>query len=140
MNTNQKGYIGLTRTVAELAEMGYEVFLPQHDYSAIDLIVVNEAGESRRVQVKYRETKDGVVTIPLNTVVNGKKIPINRDKIDGWAVYVPEAPDVMSRVLYIPKTVAGKSKSCFSVHLTGSSTRTIDALKWLDPARLFEGE
>ena len=86
MNVNQKGIIGLTQVIADLTKKGYECFIPVHDYSAVDLIVM-KAGVTKRLQVKYREFKNGVADIGFNSVVNGKKIPIDLSLIDGWAIY-----------------------------------------------------
>lgn len=86
MNVNQKGVIGLTQVIADLAKKGYECFLPVHDYSAVDLIVMKD-GITKRLQVKYREFKSGVAEIGFSSVINGKKVPIDLNLIDGWAIY-----------------------------------------------------
>lgn len=89
MNVNEKGHLGLVCVIRDLVTRGYEVFLPQHDYSAVDLIALDSKGAPRRLQVKYREARNDTVSVQLYSVVNGKRIPIDRTKIDGWAVYVP---------------------------------------------------
>jgi hypothetical protein len=92
---------------------GFEVFLPQHDYSAVDLIVLNEKAEPSRIQVKYRfPTAKGRISISLDSIVNGKRIPIDRTKIDGWAVYVPTSRE---HVLYIPVSMVSPHKAMFTV-------------------------
>ena len=91
MNTNEKGNIGLAKVIAKLVEMGYYCFLPFTDTTCVDLIVGNSAMEIKRIQVKYRKkNENGVIEVPLETVVNGKKIPIDRSKIDYYFVYCPD--------------------------------------------------
>jgi len=135
MNVNQKGFVGLTRTVAHLAELGYEVFLPAQDFSAADLVVINEQGMVKRLQVKYRAAKNGVVFIPLHTVVNGKKVPIDRNRIDGWAVYVP----VYEMILYVPVAVAEHYASAFSVRVEAAkiATSSVHCTEFINPAKLW---
>ena len=113
MNTNQKGQIGLACVIKDLTEIGCELFLPIHDYSDVDLIALIN-GCTFRIQVKYRTSKNGRVTIPLYSVVNRRKIPIDRTMIDMWAVFCPE----IETVLYIPIANAVNHKSEFSVRLT----------------------
>ena len=102
MNTNEKGHIGLLKVMNDLALKGYECFTPVHDYSAIDLIVLNKDYIPVRLQVKYRAANNNVIEVPMSSVVNGKKIPINRTAIDGWAIYVSD----IDKVLYISSTYA----------------------------------
>jgi len=102
MNVNEKGHVGLLKVMNDLALKGYECFIPVHDYSAIDLIVLNRDYISVRLQVKYRAANNNVIEIPMSSVVNGKKIPINRTAIDGWVVYVSD----IDKVLYISSTYA----------------------------------
>ena len=113
MNTNQKGQIGLVCVIKDLTEVGCELFLPIHDYSDVDLIAMVN-GSVFRIQVKYRNSKNGRIVIPLYSVVNRQKIPINRTMIDMWAVYCPDIDDV----LYIPVSFASNHKSEFSVRIT----------------------
>jgi hypothetical protein len=98
MNVNEKGYIGVLEVTRDLHKRGYEVFLPLHDYSASDMVVLNESGIPKRLQVKYRALKDNTIDIPMFTVMNNKKIKIDRSRIDGWAIYVPE----VEKVVYVP--------------------------------------
>jgi len=118
MNVNQKGFVGLTRVVADLAARGYEVFLPAHDFSAVDLIALNTAGVAKRIQVKYRSSENGSVAVPLATVVNGKHIPIDKGHIDGWAMFVADR----DAILYLPVSLADNSSSEFRVRFEERTT------------------
>lgn len=105
MNVNQKGVIGFSEVTRDLIKKGYECFTPIHDYSAIDLIVLDKYCIARRLQVKYREFTDGKTDVSFTSVVNGKKIPINLDFIDGWAIYLPD----VEKICYIDKSmITGK--------------------------------
>jgi len=91
MNTNEKGNIGLAKVVAELVEKGYNCFLPFTDTTCVDLIVGDDSMNLKRIQVKYRQkSKRGTIDVPLENVVNGKKIMIDRSKIDYYIVYCPD--------------------------------------------------
>lgn len=101
MNVNEKGAIGLIEVIRDLTKRGFECFTPIHDYSGVDLIVLNEQKHPIRLQVKYRnsEIRNGkstnIVGIGFHSVVNGKKIPIDISFIDGWAIYCPEVDTIV---------------------------------------------
>lgn len=116
MNTNEKGQVALAKVIADLTEKGYSVFLPIGDHLPIDLIAVNEKMVSRRIQVKYKSLpKSGRIDIVFASVVNGKKVPINFDYIDGFAVYNPE----QNRVFYFPKRKIDTKKCLFGCRFSG---------------------
>jgi len=139
MNTNQKGQIGLACVIKDLTDIGCELFLPIHDYSDVDLIAMVD-GSTFRIQVKYRNSRNGRIIIPLHSVVNGKKIAINRTMIDMWAVYCPE----IDKVLYIPVSASSNHKSEFSVRLTppentiqSNRCHSPDYKEFLNPIDIF---
>ncbi len=113
MDVNEKGQIGLIKVMADLAEKGYECFVPLHDYSAVDLIVLNSEYIPRRLQVKYRTLINGKIQIPFSSVVNGKRIPINRSAIDGWAVYCPEN----NKIAYVDKNDISSVKGLVTLRI-----------------------
>lgn len=91
MDTIKKGNIGLAKVLCKLVELGHSCFLPLTDTTCVDLIVMNDKAELKRIQIKYRKlNKKGAIDVPLETVVNGKKIPIDRTKIDYYIVYCPD--------------------------------------------------
>lgn len=123
MNVNQKGSIGLIEVIRDLTKKGYECFTPLHDYSAVDLVVMNNDFQVKRIQVKYREFKDNVIEIGFNTVVNGKKIPIDLNAIDGWAIYCPE----VDTVCYFSKDMVKKGLKSYRIRkIIGAKTINID--------------
>jgi hypothetical protein len=126
MNVNEKGNIGLIEVIRDLNKKGYECFLPLHDYSAVDLIVMDKVFQTKRIQVKYREFSNNIIDIGFNTVVNGKKIPIDLSAIDGWAVYIPEV-DV---VCYFSKEMIKEGNKGFRIRkIQGARTINIDKLQ-----------
>jgi hypothetical protein len=51
--------------------------------------------ETKRIQVKYRKkNKRGALEVPLENVVNGKRILVDRSKIDYYGIYCPENDNV----------------------------------------------
>ncbi len=116
MNVNEKGNIGLIKVIQALYEKGYQCFLPFDDYCAADLIAYDKAGNTIRLQAKYRKKtiRRGKTTsqyqLVLASVVNGKKIPIDRSMIDGWAFYMADD----DRIVFIPMS-ATKGKNTLSM-------------------------
>ena len=102
MNVNQKGVKGLIKVIDDLQDKGFYVFPAFDDHSPIDLVAVDAKGNSFRLQIKYRslaKNKKSKYELPACSVINGKKVPINRDLIDGWAVYLSDH----KKVVYINK-------------------------------------
>lgn len=91
MNTNEKGNVGLAKVITKLIELGYSCFLPFTDTTCVDLVVGNSKMELKRLQVKFRKkTNKGTIEIPFESVVNGKRILIDKSKIDYFVVYCPD--------------------------------------------------
>jgi hypothetical protein len=117
MNTNEKGNLGLAKVICELVKNGYSCFLPFTDTTCVDLIVGNNLMETKRIQIKYRQpNKKGAIDVPLETVVNGKKIPIDRSKIDYYIVYCPDN----DKIYYIDLKLIPKVRS-FTLRLEKSN-------------------
>lgn len=103
MNCNEKGSRGLIKVVDDLQMQGFFVFLAFDDHSPIDLIAVDKGGRSYRLQIKYRtripDRPKNRYSLPTQSVINGKRISIDRSLIDGWAVYMADD----NKVTYISK-------------------------------------
>ena len=97
MNVNEKGNIGLIKVIADLYSKGYHCFTPFDDHSPVDLITLDKTGNIKRLQVKYRSINEKRKHYELSarSVVNGKTIPIDRNLIDGWAVYLSDEDKVV---------------------------------------------
>jgi len=105
MNCNEKGVRGLIKVIDDLQEKGFYSFPAFDDHSPIDIIAVDRLGNSYRLQVKYKGEGYGLSAV---TVVNGKKLPINRNMIDGWAVYLAKH----KKVVYLNVRLLEGKKSC----------------------------
>ena len=126
MNVNQKGSIGLIETIRDLTKKGYECFTPMHDYSPVDLIVMDSAFKTFRLQVKYRELFRGIIEVNFRSMVNGKAKAIDMNAIDGWAVYCPE----VESVVYVSKHEVDLTKGGFAFRLTeGKNSVNKDKVK-----------
>lgn len=95
MNVNQKGVRGLIKVIDWLQSNDFYCFNAFDDHSPVDIIAMDKTGKLYRLQVKYR---DADYTLSTCSVVNGVRVPINRDLIDAWAVYL--AKD--EQVVFIP--------------------------------------
>ena len=108
MNTNEKGNTGLIKVIADLYSKGFHCFTPFDDYSPVDCIVMNSNGKTFRLQIKYRSPdKDDCYKIYASSVVNGKRVKINKDLIDYWAVYLSD----IDKIVYLPVSVMENKNS-----------------------------
>ena len=98
MNVNEKGNLGQLKVKLDLYSKGYHCFSPEDDFSPVDLICMNKTGRLVRLQIKYRSASDRKYTLTAFSVVGGKKVPVNRDLIDHWAVYLADE----DKVIYLP--------------------------------------
>jgi hypothetical protein len=105
MNVNEKGVAGLLEVMVDLQAKGYYLYPAFDDHSPVDLIAMSPTGQCFRLQVKYRQPLKGkkkeVYSLEASSVVNGKRIKIDKSLIDGWAVYL----SAQKRVVYINKTL-----------------------------------
>ena len=103
MDVNQKGNKGLIKVISDLYDKGYHCFTPFDDFSPVDLIAMDRAGNIKRLQVKYRSLLPSKSTYELaaRSIVNGKGVNIDKSLIDGWAVYLEEE----RQVTYLPVSI-----------------------------------
>lgn len=121
MNVNQKGTQGLIEVIKDLYSKEFHCYLPFDDYAACDLIAT-KSDVVYRLQIKYRsKTEKDRYEIPISSVVNGVRIPIDMSLIDGWAVYLEE----QNQIAYIPKSLI-TTKSSFII----SQDRIKDISLW----------
>jgi len=113
MNVNEKGAVGLIEVIRDLAKKGYECFTPIHDYSKVDLIAMDKSARALKIQIKYRTTFRNKIEVGFNSVVNGKKVPMDLSAIDGWAIYCPE----VEKVVYVHKSEVNTKLGGFSFRL-----------------------
>ena len=110
-NVNFRGVKGLIKVIDDLQNKGYYTFFAFDDHSPVDLIAMSPKGKTFRLQIKYRSKdprkKSERYNLYSDSVVNGKRIPIDRNLIDGWAVYLAGS----NRVIYIKTELLENKKS-----------------------------
>lgn len=110
MNSNEKGVKGLIKIIDDLHDKGYYTFIPFDDHSPIDLIALSKTGVTLRLQIKCHSSTNR--TINASTVINGKRTPIDRSLLDGWAVYFWD----LGKIVYFHKSIM-EGKSTHTVNL-----------------------
>lgn len=132
-NVNDKGAIGVARIVADLISKEYSVFLPFDGSSPVDIVVANKAMVLRRIQAKYRKLNQyGSIPIRLESIVNRKTVPIDRSKVDGYAVYCPDN----DKIYYLDIDSIPTINFDIAVIVTNRSKNI--ASKFLDPKVLWK--
>lgn len=115
MNVNKKGVKGLLKVMCDLQDKGYYLFPAFDDHSPVDLIAMSSDGKVYRLQVKYRtkdaRTKSEKYVVHSSSVVNGKRIPMDKSIIDGWAVYLEDS----KKVVYL-SVKAFSDKKCLTIN------------------------
>lgn len=92
--TIDKGYLGLTKVMANLAESQFSALLPACEQMPFDLVVYKD-GVFFRVEVKYRTSTRGSVTVDFrhtSVYASGKTYskPMDKNEIDVVAIYCPD--------------------------------------------------
>ena len=115
MNFYQKSAAALIETIKDLTIEGYDCYTAMTEYSAVDLIATKE-NQTVRLQVKYREAYNDIVSISLQCVVRAALYgPTPKfEAIDGWAIYCPD----IGNVVYINKNEIDLAKSKFGFAVT----------------------
>jgi hypothetical protein len=88
--TSKKGTKGVANVIADLTNKDYFPFIPLTDVNIVDLVVANKDLEFKKIQIKYRSINKGKIEIPTESVVNGKRVQLDVNKVDLWAVYCPD--------------------------------------------------
>ncbi len=122
MNTKEKGNIAELKIAARLTELGHQVFFPFGENCSYDL-VIDEAGELKRIQCKYVTLKNGCLDIPLYSVylVEGEYKKHRYTDLDYVAVYCPD----LGSMYLIPHEDVKQTKTSVSMR--------IDAAKGIGP-------
>jgi hypothetical protein len=93
-HTKDKGDLGIAKAHADLVAQGYVVLFPATEHAAFDLAAY-KAGAFQRVQVKYRSSRTGVVSVQFRSVWadrNGTHMkPTDKSEIDIVCIYCPES-------------------------------------------------
>lgn len=134
--TNVKGNKGLVNVMADLVNKNYFVFLPIADTTCVDLIASNENMNLKRMQIKFRAVTNGKIELVTESVVNGKKVPVNLENIDLWAVYCPDN----KQVYYVAtKELIGKKSLTLRIEEPKQKQRKVNyAHAYLDIEKAWE--
>jgi hypothetical protein len=93
IGTTTKGDIGVALATADLIRQGYQVLNPVSAVSPFDIVAYKD-GQFYRLQVKYRELRDGTVSANIRrSVIGGGRVvhtPMTSDDIDYVVFYCPD--------------------------------------------------
>ena len=135
--TKDKGDQGFGYVVADLIANGIKVCVPLSDHLAFDLVAVSDLGQLKRVQVKYKSSKEGVLEIDRRKQLGlGRHTPREREAVDVYAVFCPE-----TRSIYYVRSEELASSSTFTLRLDepgGRNTRNSRmAADFIDATRIW---
>jgi hypothetical protein len=92
-HTKNKGDFAVLKSQVDLHSKGYSILTPQSEHEPFDLVAYKE-GKFLRVQVKYREVKNGKITVNFSTSwadKNGAHTqPYDKNEIDLFCIYCPD--------------------------------------------------
>ena len=112
-----KGDTAEMMVAADLVKRGYRIAFPYGEDNDYDLIVERD-GKLERVQVKYAESRDGIVAVRTrsHSLTNGRVRQTKRytaKTIEWLAVY----DRVTDRCYYVPATELGDGRSLMHLRL-----------------------
>ena len=92
-HTKDKGDLGTAKAHADLVGMGYVVLFPATEHAAFDLVAY-KAGKFHRVQVKYRSSRAGSISVRFRSMWADRHgthaKPTDKTEIDVLCIYCPE--------------------------------------------------
>lgn len=95
-HTKDKGDLGIAKAHADLVDKGYTVLFPATEHAAFDLVAYR-GGTFHRVQVKYRSSRTGSISVQFRSVWadrNGTHMkPSDKSEVDVVCIYCPETDD-----------------------------------------------
>ena len=102
--TKSKGDLGESMVIADLLRKGYKVAIPLGEDWKFDIIALIN-GELKRIQCKYVEEKNGVISIPCRSC-NGRLNYKYTEKDFDWLSCYDSTND---KCYYIPSSLLGES-------------------------------
>jgi hypothetical protein len=92
-HTKTKGDLGVFKAQLDLYEKGYLILSPQTEHSPFDLVIYKD-GTFKRVQIKYRASRNGKIEVPFRTCwadKNGTHMQdYDKNEIDLMCIYCPD--------------------------------------------------
>ena len=108
---------------------GYQVCLPISEHLPFDLIAVSEAMAIRRIQVKYREARNGAVEVPLRaSYSDGSGVHTRFVDLDGFDAIAVYCPDV-GEVYYVPVSCLHSVKAKLTLRITDPMNNQTKGIK-----------
>jgi PD-(D/E)XK endonuclease len=141
-HTKDKGDLGVGHVIADLLRNGIQVALPLSEHLPFDLIAILEDNSLRRVQVKYRTAKNGLIYCDMKSSWadrNGNHIrPFDPLSCD---VLVIVCPDPLLCCYLRPSELAGTSACSLRIDpplfRRGPRKGVKIASNYTDPLRVF---
>jgi hypothetical protein len=134
-HTKDKGDAGLGFVIASLLGQGIQVALPLSEHLPFDCIAINEEGHLKRLSVKYRAAKEGVIEVSKRSSwadKNGTHIRHHQTgDYDAFAIYCPD-----TRQCYFVRTEEFDKFLCLRVDGKSYSNGK-KAQDYVDASRLF---
>ena len=95
-HTKDKGDLGTAKAHADLVSQGYTILFPATEHAAFDLVAYR-SGLFHRVQVKYRSSRGGAISVRFRSVWadrNGTHVkPSDKSEFDVLCIYCPETDE-----------------------------------------------
>ena len=92
-HTKDKGDLGVAKAYADMVAQGWLMLMPTTEHAPFDLVAYRD-GEFRRIQVKYRSGRAGMLIVDFRSGWSDRhgvhKLPIDKAAIDLVCIYCPE--------------------------------------------------
>lgn len=111
--TKTKGDLGEALIMADILRRGYRVALPVGEDWRYDLIVLR-GKLFERVQCKYTESKNGVISVICRNCNHRSVKKYNSSEVDWIACY----DNTTNKCYYIPSSFLGDGRAVISLRLT----------------------
>lgn len=129
MNTLIKGDIGVAATIKKLLEKGYYILNPFHEHLPYDLVITANHIDFFTLQIKYRQLKNGCVSLDLRTThTNGKGIQHKKydlSIVDIFAIYCPDN----DTVYFVPSIIL-EDKSSIQLRIEDCKLNNLKTINW----------
>lgn len=110
--TKTKGGIGEALILADILRRGYSVALPVGEDCSFD-IIVERKGVLEKVQCKYTESKNGVISVKCRSCNNWTNKKYSSKEIDWIACY----DNTSDKCYYIPSVLLGNGRTAINLRL-----------------------
>jgi hypothetical protein len=92
-HTKNKGDLGVLHAKVDLAEKGFDLFLPLTEHQAFDLVAYRD-GRFYRIQVKYRRVVNGVICVKFHSSWADRHgvhmVLMDKNSVDVVCIYCPD--------------------------------------------------